>query len=400
MIQRTRLSLVCIALLAALAAGGCGRAPEPASPVTAPSGPPAGVSAERFARLERGVNIPHWFWLPDAGGADDHFRSYITAEDVALISDLGLGHVRIPVDMAYLFEEARPEALIPDRLDDLDAGIARFLDQDVAVIVAPFGQIDDLVDEPERVEASVAFWELLAAHLRKFDPELLFVQVANEPRGATPEWAPIQERLLAAIRGAMPEHTLITALPLKAAEEVNGAPEALAALTPLSDQNLVYNFHFYEPYFFTLQGASWTDPWVATLREIPYPSDEATMELAAQRAEERIDDDAFRDVPDRLRYYGQQPWDRERIAERVDIAADWAEGHGVRVIVDEFGVYKDGGVRDSDRLVWLADVRAALESRGIGWTMWDYSGNFRLVESVEGRRVPDLATAMALGLYP
>jgi hypothetical protein len=43
-------------------------------------------------------------------------------------------------------------------------------------------------------------------------------------------------------------------------------------------------------------------------------------------------------------------------------------------------------------------VRTALEQRGMGWTMWDYSGNFGVVTQQNGRNVPDETTLRALGL--
>ena len=35
---------------------------------------------------------------------------------------------------------------------------------------------------------------------------------------------------------------------------------------------MIYTFHDYEPFPFTHQGATWTDPAVAPLRDVPYPS--------------------------------------------------------------------------------------------------------------------------------
>jgi hypothetical protein len=53
-----------------------------------------------------------------------------------------------------------------------------------------------------------------------------------------------------------------------------------------------------------------------------------------------------------------------------------------------------------DRIRWVADVRTALEMYGIGWTMWDYSGDFGLVTKQAERIVVDEAVVAALGLRP
>ena len=43
-------------------------------------------------------------------------------------------------------------------------------------------------------------------------------------------------------------------------------------------------------------------------------------------------------------------------------------------------------------------MRTALERHGMGWAMWDYSGNFGVVTKKDGRSVPDEITLRALGL--
>ena len=54
----------------------------------------------------------------------------------------------------------------------------------------------------------------------------------------------------------------------------------------------------------------------------------------------------------------------------------------------------------TDRLRWLADVRAALERHGIGWAMWDYAGGFGVAVREQGGAAArlDPETAAALGL--
>jgi hypothetical protein len=51
------------------------------------------------------------------------------------------------------------------------------------------------------------------------------------------------------------------------------------------------------------------------------------------------------------------------------------------------------------RATWIHDVRTALEADNIGWTMWDYRGNFGVVDKNPGQpAVPDKDTVEALGL--
>ena len=54
--------------------------------------------------------------------------------------------------------------------------------------------------------------------------------------------------------------------------------------------------------------------------------------------------------------------------------------------------------KPEERAAWLSDVRTALEKRGMGWTMWDYSGGFAVVVKENGQATVDAATVKALGL--
>src|SRR5262245_13011603 len=77
----------------------------------------------------------------------------------------------------------------------------------------------------------------------------------------------------------------------------------------------------------------------------------------------------------------------------------WATKRNVRLMCNEFGVYRRVAPA-SDRARWIGDVRTALEMHGIGWTMWDYAGDFGLVTKQAGQSVVDDVIVSALGLDP
>jgi endoglucanase len=70
----------------------------------------------------------------------------------------------------------------------------------------------------------------------------------------------------------------------------------------------------------------------------------------------------------------------------------------VPLICNEFGVHRPYA-DPQDRARWITDVRTALEHHAIGWTMWDYSGNFGVVTKEDGKTTPDEGTVKALGLH-
>ncbi|NDJ77532.1 MAG: glycoside hydrolase family 5 protein, partial [Chloroflexi bacterium] len=214
-----------------------------------------------------------------------------------------------------------------------------------------------------------------------------FLEVLNEPvfEGDTSQWAPIQELLVAAIRENAPDHTLIVTNARWSHVTV------FVELEPLDDPNLVYNFHFYEPFYFTHQGANWTDPLVRQMRVVPYPSSPDAMETALSFTRNE-------DVLANLRAYGEERWDIDRLDSLIGQAAAWQAEHGVRVTCNEFGVYKPLAPR-ADRAQWYTDVRTLLEGYGFGWTMWEYDDSFGIITRQGSTRIIiDEDTVAALGL--
>ena len=95
--------------------------------------------------------------------------------------------------------------------------------------------------------------------------------------------------------------------------------------------------------------------------------------------------------------YADERWDAAKLEARVKLAVDWAAKHNVRLICDEFGVYKSFSPA-ADRRAWHADVRAIFEKYGIGWTMWQFDNSFGLVRRSGDTLKVDQDLARALGL--
>jgi hypothetical protein len=166
---------------------------------------------------------------------------------------------------------------------------------------------------------------------------------------------------------------------------------ALIEMQPLADPNVVYDFHFYDPFLFTHQGATWTWDAVVDLRGVPYPS-------TPENVQPVIDQTAEAEIQDYLRGYGEERWDRARIQENLEPVAQWRDEHQVRVLCGEFGVY---GLYapPADRAQWILDVRTTLETLGLAWAMWEYDDSFGLVKrQADGSVVVDPAIAAALGV--
>jgi endoglucanase len=347
-----------------------------------------GVPSSRLAHLRHGVNLSAWFggvWDPK-GYTKEHFESWTTASDLALIKSAGFDHVRLPVNPQPMMDAAR-NGRMAEYYGYLDAAVKMILDAGLAVEIDMHADSDfkAKLSQDDFVERFADYWRGVAQHYSSWDSERVFFEILNEPEMRDPyRWYGVETKLATAIRQGAPTNTII-------------APGArwdddddMIFLEPLRDPNVIYVFHFYEPHIFTHQGATWGAFYWHWVKGLHYPS---SPENAAQVAT------LLPEARDRLYVirYGQDHWDDARIDAEITQAADWARHNGVALICNEFGVFRDFA-EPQDRNRWITDVRTTLERHNIGWAMWDYSGNFGVVTKKDGKATFDESVVRALGL--
>ena len=348
------------------------------------------VSAARLAHIRHGINLSEWFAqvYDPKGYTKEHFESWTTASDIALIKSAGFDHVRLSVNPQPIMDAARSRNGSAEYFGYLDAAVKMILDAGLAVEIDMHPDSDfkeRLAKEDEFVERFADLWSTVAQHYASRDPDRVFFEILNEPemRDAY-RWYGVEAKLAAAIRRAAPANTIIA----------TGAnwdnDDDLLFLEPLPDPNVVYVFHFYEPHLFTHQGATWGEYYWHWLKGLHYPSSpENAAQVAVLVLEARKRLQVIR--------YGQEHWDASRIDAEINQAADWARQRNVPLICNEFGVYR-AFADPQDRARWIQDVRMSLERHNIGWAMWDYSGSFGVVTNRETKAKLDEITVRALGL--
>ncbi len=345
------------------------------------------VPASRLTRLRHGINLSHWF-AQSADYSKAHLESHTTVEDIALIKTIGFDHVRLTLEPAPLFNADDPSRLKADYLNYLDHALDMILAEGLAVIVDihPSDEFKKrLNNNDSQIEAFGKFWRALAQHLATRDPERVFLEVINEPMVEDGyRWFGMQGKLISAIRAGAPRHTIIAS-----GHRWSGLAELLF-MQPYADRNIIYNFHFYEPFAFTHQGATWAGDNPLFYKNVPYPSSpESVGKVLGTIQNQPARDNLFR--------YGEDRWDAARIDREISTAAAWAARNRVPLTCNEFGAYRKFAP-PADRAVWIRDMRTALEKHGIGWTMWDYAGGFAVVNKQNGHATPDVEVVKALGL--
>jgi aryl-phospho-beta-D-glucosidase BglC (GH1 family) len=349
------------------------------------------VPASRLAHLRHGINLSEWFAqvYDPRGYTKEHFETWTTSADIALIKSAGFDHVRLSVNPEPMMDAARHSGGSAEYFGYLDAAMKMILDAGLAVELDmhPDSDFKARLKDDDFVERFADLWRTVAKHYSSpsWDSDRVFFEILNEPEMRDPyRWYGVEAKLAAAIRRGAPSNTILAA----------GArwddDDDMIFLEPLRDPNVIYVFHFYDPHIFTHQGATWGSYYWRWVSQLHYPSDPQNAAAVAQKVPEAIS---------RLSVirYGQDHWGPERVEAEINQAADWAKQNHVPLVCNEFGAFRYG-VEPQDRAAWIKDVRTSLERHEIGWAMWDYSGGFGVGTKKDGKATLDENTVRALGL--
>lgn len=318
--------------------------------------------------FKRGVNLTGWFDVASPGQIQ--FQRF-TKKNFAEIKSLGADVIRLPINLHAMTDGAPDYTLDPLFLGFLDQAV------DWAEELGLYIILDNHTFDPARPtdanidRALLKVWPQMARHFQGRSDRVLY-EVLNEPHGIDlGRWAKIQGKVIDAIRAVDARHTIVVGT-----ADFNNYRD-LEKLPKYADKNLIYTFHFYDPFLFTHQGAEWTTPSLVDLSGVPYPPADRPIPPTPESLMGTWAEDA-------LRIY-RVDGSLDRVKELIDIAANFSAKRGVPVFCGEFGVYITQAKND-DRAAWYRDVRTYLEEKGIPWTSWDYMGGFGLFTTVNGRR--------------
>ncbi|MBN2202189.1 cellulase family glycosylhydrolase [bacterium] len=335
--------------------------------------------------FHKGVNLADWFQRSSA--REIHVNRF-TQEDFHAIRSLGCDHVRLPVDLLNMAGPAPGYELDPLFLQFLGLAQDRAEAAGLCLIIDNH-TFDPAVDTDPAIETVLlASWTQVARHFRNRSG-LVFYEVQNEPHGISDAvWNAIQGRVITAIRLEDTFHTIVVG------PGGWNSYNNLSLMPAYPDTNLIYTFHFYDPFLFTHQGASWTDPSGADLAGIPYPYDASRMPGLPSSLAGTWWQGTYNAYPAQ----GNAAY----IRSLIDIAVRFKNQRNVPLWCGELGAYQIHST-SADRAAWLTDVRTCLEENGIAWSLWDYAGSFGLFEPGTAGNVEtdvDTAAAAALGLTP
>jgi len=262
--------------------------------------------------------------------------------DYARIAQAGFDTVRIPVRWSDYLGPAPHYRIHPDFAELVDQNIEWALEHGLKVILN-IHHFNDLMENPSsQIARYEAIWTQLAVRYAGL-PQSVWFEVLNEPhnnlKGA--EMRRLQALGLQTIRAHNPTRIVILG-----GEEWSGI-NSLGTNLSSDDPNIVYTFHYYDPFSFTHQQAQWLGD----------------------------------NMPKGKRGWGSRA-DQAELARAVEIASAFRTATNRPVFLGEFGV--NSPVDNDERVKWARAVRRAMEEGDIPWCLWAYGNTFALYSDESG----------------
>ena len=333
--------------------------------------------------FKHGVNLTSWFQTTSAKKIQ--FTKY-TKKDFENVKSLGCDVIRLPINLFYMAGEKPDYKIDPLFFTYLDQAV-NWAEELKIYLMIDNHTSDNLASQNPDLESILGkVWEQMASHYKSRSKYILF-EVMNEPNKiSTAVWCKIQQTAIDAIRKFDTKHTIVIG-----PSSFNTYNE-LSQLPVYTDKNLLYTFHFYDPFLFTHQGATWVKPSMENLANVPFPFNAGQMPTLPPELNGTWVNSLY------TKY--QNDGTAAKIKQLIDIAVAFRNERKVPIFCGEFGVLSKNS-NDDDRVAWYTEVTKYLNEKEIPWTIWDYQGGFGLFQKgTEGRFPADLNLPMvkALGL--
>lgn len=311
----------------------------------------------------RGFNLLPFFSSFDRSGEANSM--VIPADDLRLIRDLGFDYVRLPIDY-WLFVDsdwAQTRQMDPahvtrvraSALDKLDALVAQCRASGLHLTLnlhrAPGYCINgwehepyNLFKDPDAEDAFAFYWDLFARRYASEPASTLSFNLVNEApnpgeKMSTGDYRRVMKRAGDAIRAVSPDRLVI----------VDGIRVGREVSTNLIQEGYAQAVHAYDPHPLTHYKAG----WVRGSDQYPVP------QWPYVTADGVIQDRRFLEI-----YFA--PW-----------AALARSGVGVHC--GECGCYTH--TAHDVFLRWFEEVLAILKENAIGWSLWNFRGDFGILDS-------------------
>jgi endoglucanase len=314
---------------------------------------------KRAQSLDNGISIS---WLEQTWNPNMLDSNAVKSTDFALLKKLGFTTIRLPVAFSYFQSRNIPVKVVLTHIDEIlkQCKIYGFK----LVLDYHGGKLNDTnyVAETTKITAT---WVFLAKKYKHEDPNFLFFELYNEPPHMDPQiWKDAAYNMVTAIRKIDNQRTLIIG-----ASNYNSIYE-LSRFVRLSDENIIYTFHFYEPFLFTHQGAAWAGDQESTTG-VTFPYNGENFPIINPKAKNTDGEKNYKEYP--------IDGNEQSLKDKLQIIKNWSLKYDVPIICGEYGVYNKYADLDS-RCRYIKAMRNTLKMLNIPGMLWEYNSSFSIFD--------------------
>jgi aryl-phospho-beta-D-glucosidase BglC (GH1 family) len=342
------------------------------------------MNNEKKLHLGKGVNLGGW--LNHNFRNNDHLESFIKQSDVIRIADWGFDNIRLPFDYTLIVDEQTGEAL-EQGFKWIDKALSWAEESSLKVVLDMHrlpgysfmdgaekpGAIPPLFTDPLIEEFFIEIWRKLTKRYLGKHKHLVF-EIANEiaaPTGAV--WNELAAKVVREIRKIDKTRLIVIG------SNCWNVCSTYTEMKVINDPNIIYNFHFYNPFPFTHQKASWSPEMVYYNKLINYPGKSEGLLATANRAEKENRLPTAESLRNLATFFESRFSDKGHLKELMDPSIKFAKEHQISLYCSEFGVIQNAPVEDSLR--WFKDTLEIFDEYNISWSVWSYKdNNFPLVD--------------------
>lgn len=320
---------------------------------------------KEFIGYRKGINLGGW--LSQCNHSRDTYNTFITISDIERIAAWGLDHVRLPIDFELV--ETADGRYIEEGFKYIDnclewcksCGLNMILDlhKTAGYSFDEFETSTGFFENEKLQNRFIALWEELSKRYGKYENRLSF-ELLNEivASDVAVIWNSLAKRTIKAIRQYAPTIKILIG------GVRNNSVDSIKLLDMPYDENIVYNFHFYEPLIFTHQSAYWVKKMTADFRTT-YPKEYAGYRCETAKYLPLENGDIYSNIT-------QNKIDRSFFETAFSEAIHIAGERGIALYCGEYGVIDKADLISTRN--WYSDINEVFEQYGIGRAAWTYKG--------------------------
>jgi len=287
-------------------------------------------------RLGRGINYGNMFEAP----SENEWGNPWKPQYARMIAQQGFKHIRVPIrwEPADRSSATAPYTISSTFLNRVKQVVDSALRNKLHVIINMHHH-EALFANPDGQKARfLEQWNQISTFFKDYPDSLLF-EILNEPNGnITPaKWNVFMADALKEIRKTSPTRVVL----IGTAEW--GGLGGLPYLQLPDDENIIVTVHYYNPFQFTHQGASWVGNGT-----------EANAWLGTK--------------------WNDSETEREVVQNEFAPLVQFSKTKKVPVHIGEFGAYSMAD--DTSRKKWTTYIARYLESVNFSWAYWEFSAGF------------------------